>query len=77
MASMKPLPKTRIEEDFGFAFTEAQWAAYEALDKIAEDLANHCCIEINRLAKQVSRDPIKYNEQHTLEELIKKLNARV
>jgi hypothetical protein len=74
---MKALPKTQVEEDFGFAFSKEQWDAYEALDKIAEDLANHCCKEINRLASQIPRDPIKYNEQHALEELIKKLQARV
>jgi len=77
----KPLnakvPKTQIEEDYGRAFNESEWAAVESLDGIAESLAVHCCHVINRDASKVGREPLKYNEQWTLETLIAKLQARV
>jgi len=73
----KPIMKTRIEYDYGHAFSESEWAAVESLEGIAESLAQHCCAVINRDAAKVARKPFKYNEQHTLETLIAKLQDRV
>ena len=68
---------TQLEEDYGRSFNESEWMAVESLDGIAEALAQHCCEIINRDAGRVSREPLKYNEQWTLEKLIEKLQARV
>ena len=74
---MNALPQTELEEFYGRVFTAAEWEAVEALDGLAEALTNHCCKVINRDASLISREPLKYNEQWTLEKLIEKLQARV
>lgn len=74
---MASVVRTAMEEDYGHAFSDEEWETVDHLNKIADGLADHCCSEINRLAALESREPVKYNEQWTLEKLIRILQGRV
>ena len=69
--------RPQLEEAYGHTFGDAEWQTIEALDAIAEHLADACCRSINRKASKIDRTLIRYNEQWTLERLIAKLEARV
>lgn len=66
-----------IEFVYGRKFTEKEWAEFEALDTLANRLADRICAQINKDVLKVRGSLIKYKAQHTLEELVKKLSARI
>ncbi len=74
---MKSILRTEIEEVYGHSFTDKEWESVAALESLAGELANHCAITINEEAAKISREPLTYNEQWTLETLIAKLQAKV
>ena len=71
------LDREAMEELHGKSYTDEEWAVVLKLDAIAEQLAQHCCREINRQTASIPREPIRYNAQWTLEQLIQKLQERV
>lgn len=79
MKTFKPdeMPQTRIEEDYGHKFSDAEWATIARLEYVANDLADMCCKAINKAAARIPREPLGHNEQWTLEKLIAILESRV
>ncbi len=61
----------------GWREREQQGRVYRKLDKLAEDLADHCCKRITKAEERYAKSGFKYMRQNTLEELIKKLEASV
>ena len=69
--------RTELEEVYGRNFSSTEWEAVGTLEQLARKLADHCALVINAEAGKVSREPLRYNEQWTLEKLITYLQAKV